>query len=763
MRAAPLIVVFLFLGACGGGEAPPPGPVESEAERGDAPAAASTLRYVGSQACRGCHVDQHHAWRDSHHAQAMMTVSSSSVAGNFDSARFDYLGAVSEFYRRDGGYFVRTDGADGELAEFAVTHTFGVEPLQQYLVSFPDGRLQALGIAADTRRGAPAEWFHLYPGEEVRAGDRLHWTGADQNWNFMCADCHSTDVRKNYDADSDRYDTRWAEISVGCEACHGPASGHVQWGAMGGRAMSDDENLGFASRGGDAGSEIETCVRCHARRGILAEGFEPGAAFLDHYRPALLDDGLYHADGQILDEVYVYGSFLQSKMYRSGVRCSDCHSGHDAGRDVSSDATCTVCHGERPRDGFPTLTGQVYAAPEHHFHEPDSPGARCVACHMPSRLYMVVDERHDHSLRIPRPDLSAELGVPNACEACHADEGHEWAAAAIARHHGDQRPPHYGEAFAAARRGEAGAEAALVTLAGDAAQSGIVRATALALLRGFASSRARSALVAGLKDADPLVRLGAVRGMNGQPPERRWLLAADALVDATLAVRLEAVALLAPAPPGTDGQRRAFAAALSEYLDVQTLNADRAETHANTANVLAQSGDPAGAREAYARALALDPEWPPALLNLADLNRAEGRDGESRVLYERALTAEPDNADVRQAYGMWLTRMGRPAEAVVAFERAAELAPDVARHAYVHGVALNSTGEGDRAVAVLAAAHERFADDADILLALATMHRDRGEWQDAQRYAERLLALRPDDPGVRRLFEDLSTRAAAPR
>ncbi|MFZ0122657.1 MAG: multiheme c-type cytochrome, partial [Xanthobacteraceae bacterium] len=187
--------------------------------------------FVGSETCAGCHKSETDRWHGSQHQLAMQHATEKSVLGNFSDAGFDYYGVHSRFFRKDGKFLVETDGPDGKLAIFEIKYTFGLDPLQQYLVEFPDGRLQALSLAWDTRpkdKGGQ-RWFHLYPNEAIRHDDPLHWTKLNQNWNFMCAECHSTGVRKNYDAANDRFATRFAEISVGCEACHGQGSRHVGW------------------------------------------------------------------------------------------------------------------------------------------------------------------------------------------------------------------------------------------------------------------------------------------------------------------------------------------------------------------------------------------------------------------------------------------------------------------------------------------------------------------------------------------------------
>jgi predicted CXXCH cytochrome family protein len=389
-------------------------------------------KFVGSAACAASHEREDTLWRGSHHQLAMQEASDQSVLGTFNNASFKNGDVVSTFFRMGPKFIVRTDGPDGVLHDYEIKFTFGVYPLQQYLIEMPGGRVQALGLAWDSRpsdRGGQ-RWFFLYPGQNIRSGDPLHWTGIDQNWNYMCADCHSTNVRKNYDARTRTFSTFYAEIDVSCEACHGPGSNHVGWARKQGDWISFDSSkgllvalderrgIGWSSAGPNrdvrrskprqSEREIQMCARCHSRRGQIHEDYVHGQAVGDDYRVALLDYDLYFPDGQIKAEDYEYGSFVQSRMFNAGVTCSDCHEPHSLKLRAKGDEVCLQCH-----------AAPKYASPEHHFHKLDSAGARCVNCHMPERTYMVVDPRRDHSLRIPRPDLSLKLGVPNACTNCH--------------------------------------------------------------------------------------------------------------------------------------------------------------------------------------------------------------------------------------------------------------------------------------------------------------------------------------------------------
>jgi Tfp pilus assembly protein PilF len=721
----------------------------------------SDASFVGSRACLSCHPGQSAEWSRSQHRAAMTDADERTVLGQFDGARFTYAGTTSEFVRRDGKFVVRTDGPDGKLSDFDVKYTFGVAPLQQYLIELSGGRVQALSIAWDSRpRNRHGQrWFHLYPNERVTSRDELHWTRASQNWNFMCADCHSTGVHKNYDPGTDRFQTHWAEISVGCEACHGPASRHIEWASAraAGRDPRDstkglntrlDERRGIVwvanaatgnatrSRPRTTDREIETCAQCHSRRSQIADGYEAGKPFLDYYRPALLSRPLYHADGQQHDEVYIWGGFLQSRMYAHGVTCSDCHNPHSGALRAPGNAVCATCH-------LPAK----YDTPAHHHHELASAGATCVGCHMPATTYMVIDPRHDHSLRIPRPDLSVALGTPNACTSCHTRHDARWAAARIAAWYGDKAPlgPHEraAMAFTAADSGSVNAQALLGALAADTTQSTITRATALAELNFPRGNAALTALVDGLRDSSALVRFGALQSVAALPVASRPSLAEPLLSDPLKSIRIEAARVLAAVPAqqlGPEGAA-AFERAAAEYVAVQRYNADRAEARVNLGTFLAERGDMAGAETELRAAIRMEPSSIPAYVNLADVYRALGRDADGERVLRDGLTTDPRSGVLHFALGLALTRLNRGDSALREFARAAGLEPGNARFAYVHAIALHSAGKADAAIARLRSALTAHPRNGDVLAALVKFYEARGESAQAQRYANRLRAL----------------------
>jgi predicted CXXCH cytochrome family protein len=753
----PVVCAALLLSACeDGGE--PGSRLPAAAITAPSPAA-----FVGGAACAGCHADEARAWTGSHHDHAMRVASADTVLGDFDAARFEHGGITSRFFTRDGAFWVNTDGSDGELRDFRITHTFGFEPLQQYLVELPGGRYQALSIAWDTREASQGgqRWFHLYPDEVMASSDPLHWTGRFQSWNTMCAECHSTNLVKAYDLQSDTFATRFTSIDVDCEACHGPGSVHVSDPTVALPALprsertwvfADGARIARRSAGSPPNREIEVCAQCHSRRSQLSDDYTPGDPFLQGFRPALLDPGLYYADGQILDEVYVYGSFRQSAMAAAGVTCSDCHEPHSAKLRAQGNALCGQCH-------LPS----AYDTAEHHHHEPGGTGSECVSCHMRSRTYMVVDPRRDHSFRVPRPDLSARLDSPNACGDCHADQTSDWAANRIAAWFPDGRQNafHYGEALQAGRSWSADGPTLLRRVLADPGQPAIVRATALGLIADPSDAAVLELVRQALADPDPLMRLAGLELLQPLPAAQRIDAAQDFLTDPLLALRIAAARVLVTARDGLDQTRlQQFNSALAEYIAVQEFSSDRGEGLVNLGGLALELGDLSRAESYFLAAIDRVPALSGAYVNLADLYRGQGRETEAQQTLAAGLSINPDDAGLHFALGLSLVRSGQPDAALAALEEAVRHAPDSPYYAYVQGVALNSMGQGERARELLRANHERFPGHRDTLLGLVTMLRDAGAASSALEYARRLAALAPGDPAARALLAELEAASS---
>lgn len=705
------------------------------------PDALTNARYVGRQSCVDCHQQQHEDWTGSHHDHAMDLATDETVLADFDDVTFERLGLKTRFFRDGERFLVNTDGPDGKLADFEVKYTFGVDPLQQYMVEFDDGRVQVLRHAWDTHRG---KWFYVTPpdvtDERILPGDPLHWTGITQNWNSTCAICHSTNLQKNYDLATDSYNTTWSEIDVSCEECHGPASLHVELASANSLFWDRVHGYGLAKlKNADPSIQVETCAKCHARRNDVHPDFRPGRPLLDSYEPALLSEGLYHADGQILDEVYVYGSFLQSKMHAKGVRCSDCHNPHSLALEAPGNQMCAKCHQPAKYD--------VVA----HHHHPDpqpgkaSAGSQCVECHMPATTYMVVDPRRDHSLRVPRPDLTVSTGTPNACNQCHTkpEEDAAWAAAKIVDWFGEDRDSadavaegtigswpsgnwprgdwHWAPAFAAGRAGKPEGEALLIETVDKQRAPAIVRATAVDLLQRYESPAARRAIEKSLDARESLVRLAAVRGVFPDPRRRQTIdLLAERLADSSLAVRIAAARRLVGVPSEllSDEQIEAQVAGLAKYRERQAMGLEHAGTHLNLSSLELELGNVEVAIAELRTAIKLEPYLSGARGQLASLLEQRNDDAaeikrlrtEEVELIERDAEYVPDNANIRYRLGLIRYKLGDDAGAEAALTEASRLEPS--NESYLLALALM---QEDR--------YRKTADQKHLEAAVATLRR----------------------------------------
>lgn len=681
--------------------------------------------YVGRKSCASCHQTELARWQGSHHDRAMELANEENVVGDFDDATFERFGVESRFFTRDGKYFVHTEGPDGEMQDFHIKYTFGIEPMQQYMVEFPDGRVQVLRISWDTRN---SEWFYVYPtdvvDERIEPGDPLHWTGIGQNWNTMCAECHSTNLQKNYDLATNSYHTTYSEIDVSCETCHGPASMHVEMAES--KSLFWDRNHGYGLaklKSVSNDPQIDSCAPCHSRRTVLHADFHGGENFLDYYEPALLRSGLYHADGQIHDEVYVYGSFLQSRMYREGVRCSDCHDPHSLKLKFEDNRLCTQCHQPGKYDGF-----------AHHRHQ-DEVATQCVTCHMPSSLYMVIDDRRDHSMRVPRPDLTEKLGVPNVCNDCHDKPGEDaaWAAQIVRDWYGDKRPndPHYATALAAAERSVPSGLKELEKVLRRRESPAIARATAVELMDNYGAVDVDKTTLQYFDDNSPLVRAAALGAMSSGGVKRYVAEISQKLHDPVRIVRFAAAQrLVREASELMDSRfEEPLQDAIVEYRQAQELVLDRAAAHINLGKLAEDLGDNDKASDSLRTAIRLEPYLSGVRLELARILETSGGDPnevrtlrkEEIELLERDAKLLAGNSVPYYKMGMLHVLLDQTSQAREAFEEACRVEPNVY----------------------------------DNWVALALICQRQEDWPRALEALDEMYARRPQDPAIRGILQSI--------
>jgi Tfp pilus assembly protein PilF len=747
IKAFPLLFCALLIFSCGKKE-------ESQKQERVVQVQEQQAQYVGASNCASCHEAEYKLWIGSDHQLAMQEAKPETVLGNFNDATFMYNGIQSTFFNKEGRYFVRTDGPDGKLQDYKVSYAFGVRPLQQYLIEFPKGRYQALSIVWDSRPKSEGgqKWFHLYPKEKIDYRDILHWTGIYQNWNHICAECHSTNLKKDYIATEDRFSTTWSEINVSCEQCHGPGSLHISWA----KKKTKDEAKGLqlslnkprvdfaidATTGNPArlttpfthNRQVEACAQCHSRRSTIREEYIHGRPLLDTHLPVLLEENLYYADGQIRDEVYEYDSFLQSKMFAQGVSCTNCHDAHSTKRTIADSRICAQCH-----------SPEKYQAIEHHHHKPESAGSDCRSCHMPVRTYMVIDQRRDHSFRIPRPDLTLKLGTPNACNECHQKKDAKWAAQKFEQWYG-KKESHFGETIVAARKQSGNLESELVKLIEDRSMPAIVRATALVELRHYLGPRSLNTLSKAVNDPDPIVRLASLQTLEAVESKLRLDLAFPLLKDPLRGIRIRAVGVITGVPRAdlSAEQQKQLDDISKEYVAVQKINADRPEAQMNLGVLYANEGKYSDAESAYRKALQIRPSMIQAYVNLADLYRLEKSDEKGEPLLKQALQLEPQNPEAYNAMGLLLVRLQRPKEALPHFAAAAKNGSDP-HYSYVYAVALNSAGKTPEAMSVLKSAAMKFPGNREILFGIIAFARDADDLETAKKYMDKLYALYPEE------------------
>ncbi|MBT8049828.1 MAG: tetratricopeptide repeat protein [Xanthomonadales bacterium] len=732
---------------------------------------ANAPQFVGSVECKDCHLPEWDNWEGSHHDLAMDVANETTVRGDFDNSEFSHRGITSRFFRRDGGFFVYTNGPGGEMGEFEITHTFGWTPLQQYLVPFPGGRLQTLPIAWDTEE---EKWFRVPPDEDIAPDDWLYWTNAAQNWNGMCAQCHSTNLEKNYDPETDSYDTTWSDIDVGCEACHGPGSDHVTWAQMPDMARPAKENYELVLKTSDIESVelVELCAPCHSRRASLDDLNHTETELMHSFLPALLDEGLYYADGQILDEVYVYGSFIQSKMYDRGVMCSDCHDPHSVERVLEGNLLCTQCHREAQYDTY-----------EHHFHKQEGEegepirsangdvlwavgtGAQCETCHMPGRYYMGNDYRPDHSFRVPNPRLAAETGSPDACLRCHVDEDAEWSQAKAIEWYGPGDTSHYGDVLFRGRRSEPGAAADLANMAFDDLYPVNVRATAVVLLgRNYSHDVSRPALDLARVDEEPLIRHAALQVLND--PDSRSLARklARALEDPVRGVRIEAASRLAGALSEQLDipQKERLSIVLAEYEDAMRYSADFPFGRYNLGNLYSNLGQPERAIDAYENAIRIDNQFYPAKANLALLYNQRGENDRAEALLREVVESQPEMYDLAYSLGLLLVEMQRAGEALPFLAQASEGLPGSSRIHYNLGLLYQQQGDIGRAEQKLIQALSLEPANLDYQYGLADHYIKRGLFERAVPLVEAMVTSHPENPIGMQMMQFLQRAMSAP-
>jgi predicted CXXCH cytochrome family protein len=700
--------------------------------------------YVGSRACISCHPGAYQDWLQSDHFQAMQLATDSFVLGDFDNTTLIADGVTSTFFKKDNKYFINTQGDDGLNHDYEIAYTFGFFPLQQYLIAFPNGRLQTTRASWDSREN---KWFHQYADQTIDHRDWLHWTGASQNWNTMCASCHSTHLQKNYDGDTDSFATTWDEINVSCESCHGPGSTHIDYvnSKSYGKGTPTVNSGLLYGRDTIARIQVNACASCHARKSDISSDLIHSEELLDDLIPQVISNEFYFSDGQILEEDYVYGSFTQSKMFHQNVRCTNCHNPHSGKLIAEGNNLCLNCHTSN------------YNTSQHHHHQPDSEGATCVNCHMVARTYMGNDHRRDHSFRVPRPDQSVRYGTPNACIQCHQEKTNAWASQNVVNWYGPKRTYHFSDDLIPGSVLDGQSESHLIALLENTMQPAIARATAAYYLGQIQTMKSVLVLLTATSDSMAIVRYHALRAMENFPPELWTNKVTDALRDKVRAVRIAAADLYHRLPPDEipANAKETFTNAEQENKDFLYYQADFSVGNVMIADYELQGGDYQRAIRYYRRGLAMDSLMNYARLNLATVYSIVGENEKALEALMQARAIDSMNERIHYNLGLLQYEMDDVATALQSFQRAVALGSLNPSLYYNYGLALEQASKFKEAERIFLKGYAIDTNAIPINYALALLYIQQNRPEEARGYAQFLKARDPDNPDFQPLFQAL--------
>ena len=701
--------------------------------------------YVGDQSCKKCHVTEFKEWRESHHYMSMLPPNDSTVKGDFNNVTFKADGVSSRFFKKGKKYFINTEGDDGKNHDFEVKYIFGFTPLQQYLVQFPGGRLQVPRLSWDVNK---KKWFNQYAGQKIPSHDWLHWTGNAQNWNTMCATCHSTNLKKNYDVKTDTYKTSYSIINVSCESCHGAGKQHVDF--INGDDYKSGEKVAGSflklAKNSEQKEELNTCAPCHARISELSSSHIDSKEIMDNYIPQIPDTEFYHADGQVDDEDYIYTSFLQSRMFHKGVSCSTCHNPHSVKLKRIGNQTCTLCH-------VPTK----YDTPKHTFHFKGGAATECKNCHMPGKVYMGNDLRHDHSFRVPRPDLSVKYGTPNACSNCHKDKSEKALADAVVKWYGPKRKYHFADDLVPGSRLDANSEKHLRNLIDNKFVPKIIKATATFYLGSIPTQTSLNTILARLASKEAQIRYRALRSLASFPVESWRDAVAPLLSDKVRAVRIAAADLYITVPVEQIPSQyaKAFSLAKVELEKSLIYQTDFSTGNVMLADYYLKLQDYANAEKFYLRGLKKDGNMNYALLNLSVVYNLQGKNQQALQALQNAVKNDPKNERVYYNMALLYNEMNNIPAAEKAFAKAVELKSENPKVYYNYGLLLNQNKKFKVAESVLLKGITLNPSNAELYYALTFVYIQTNNRSKAQQSALKLKQLDPNNPNYQQIFNNL--------
>lgn len=693
--------------------------------------------FVGAQVCKSCHEKEFNEWQNSHHDLSMQIADSTTVLGDFNNATFKNKGITYTFFKKGDDFYVNTEGEGGKYQDYKIAYTFGVTPLQQYLIKFSDGKFQCLLAAWDSKKN---KWYDLQPNLKAHHDEWIHWAGGSMTWNNMCADCHSTNLQKKYDTAKERYNTTFSIINVSCEACHGPSNTHVVYYEDEDKYKDIDPPKFYMDASMTSKELVQKCARCHSRRSQLTEYFNYKGHFLDHYNPSLMVDSVYEIDGQIKDEDYVYGSFVQSKMYHNGVSCKDCHNVHSLKLKKKGNALCLTCH---------TPNYNEYS---HHFHKQNTEASQCINCHMTGKTYMGNDFRRDHSFRVPRPDQTITYGTPNACNGCHVDKSPQWATNFINSKYGDKRASHFSDNLLAGYHGD---NEAYYKVFSQKNNPEIIRATALNQYGNQPLSEEEiNALLTFVNDSSALVRNEVVMTFGRMSQLDVSKVIEPLLLDPVRLVRIS-TAKYFNMKNSTLLENDNYKNVQKEYLNELKANADFASGQHQIALYYQVKGNIDNAIKAYKKAIEIDNYYNMSRINLALLEYNQGNIKVAEKLYLKVTKLEPEYSYPYFMLGLLYNESEKSEKSLEYLAFACDKIPVISRAFYNYGLKLQEKGLHKKSIEVINKALKIYPFDENLLYVKLLGQINTNQTKDAYDTCTMLLKISPDNANYKNILFDL--------
>lgn len=709
---------------------------------GEAGKTASGIPSAQARACATCHEEQFEKWQRSQHAWANRLVSVEKDGAAFTPARMLVNGSfVTHLHEQGNRFEFVSSGPDG-ISHHQPEAVIGIEPLRQYLVPFPGGRLQVVDVSYDPHSN---KWFNAFGDEDRQPHEWGFWKNRSMNWNSRCAFCHMTGFEKNYDPDADTYASTWDEMGVSCAQCHGAGVETDEGLMLEACRVSSVEGTEHARRS-TLDTQLHNCASCHARREELTGAFKAGDNFHDHFLLALIDQpGVYYPDGQVREENFEYGSFAMSRMHHKGVTCMDCHDPHSGElvAPAQNNALCLTCHappGQRDAKVIDLMT--------HSHHPPGTPGDTCIECHMPTTTYMTRDPRRDHGFTSPDPTLTKELGIPNACTRCHVDKDADWAIEWTEQWYGekmDRRSRRRARLIVRAQNGDASVVQELLRFAAEE-EIALWRASLISLLSPWVyEDEVRQFAADELRHVEPIVRAAAVRALAPVTDAQDQLKAMRK--DPVRAVRVQAAW-------STMNPREEESRSNQEVLNWLRRICDEPTGAIRMGQKALADGSPAEAEEWMRKAV----DWDPSAYTHHMLGRvlhARGNIDGAIDEISQAAELDPEGVDYPYALALLYAEQGETRHSLLHLKRTVELAPNLGRAWYNLGLAHAQLEELDMAIASLQKAEELSPGSPELPYARATIHLRQDNREAAQQAAKKALVISPNYPPARALLEQL--------